>query len=1088
MNYAIYYFSHTRKLLPLLFLLLLAVELQAQLNYTTNSDGTLTVASYTGSGGAVVIPDTINGRVVTSIGVYAFWNGFTVTSVTIPTSVTSIGGYAFNFCSSLTNIVIPNSVTNIGDRVFYGCTHLASIAIPNSVTRIGISLFSGCSGLADVTIGNGTSILQSSEFFGCTSLTNVTIPSNIKYIEDKAFDNCTNLYSVIIGSGVTNVDQLAFYNCGNLTKVYFQGNAPKFQEDAFGPNAFLNDPNVTIYYVPGTAGWGPTFDQGVTYGPLPVALWYPFQYVTNNDGTLTITGYTGSGGGITIPSTINGLPVTSIGPDAFRDWTTLGSIIIPNSVTNIGQAAFSNCTSLTSITIPSSVAGIGSDAFNNCTSLTVVYFQGNAPTDDPTIFNGDANIVYYLPVTTGWGATFGGRPTSVLVDLQKPTLTLASFISGLQVSNAAFSVSGTAGDNVAVATVFYSVNDAGWNNAATANNWNNWSAVATLVPGTNTIRAYAMDISGNLSSTNTTSLAYVASAILSVSANGSGSLSPNYNGALLQIGKTYTITAKAGTGFAFTNWTDCAGNLVTNKPVLTFTMVSNSCYRANFVDVVRPILAITNLVPGQRLSNSLFTVKGRASDNLAVSNVWYQLNGGGWLPASGTNKWLAALTLTSRSNVVQAFAVDTTGNLSTTSSVSLVYVQTSVLTETTSGSGMVTPNFNGQLLEIGGSFTTTARAGTGFVFSNWVDGAGLVLTNQTAFKFTMQSNLVLTANFIPNPFLPVAGNYAGLFYDTNQNGVTVSNAGYFTATVTSGGGFTAKLQLGAKSNSFSGVFSLAGNWATSAIKGATNLGAQLQLDLTGGNQITGQISNNLWTAQLVANRSVYSKTNPAPQAGQYTLVIPGSADPANLPGGHGAVAVNVSSAGTVSVNGILGDGTVITESTFVSPQGQWPLYAKPYSSKGILLGWMTFTNDTTSDLAGVVSWIKPGLTGTKIYPTGFDWPYDSETNNAFGSAFTNRTPLLNWTNGVAILENGNLAQSLTNGLVIGSGGKITGTNKLSVTITTSGIQAGLFKGSVVNPVSGKTVPINGALLQKQDAGFGSFSGTNQTGSVSLEAQ
>ena len=217
------------------------------------------------------------------------------------------------------------------------------------------------------------------------------------------------------------------------------------------------------------------------------------------------------------------------------------------------------------------------------------------------------------------------------------------------------------------------------------------------------------------------------------------------------------------------------------------------------------------------------------------------------------------------------------------------------------------------------------------------------------------------------------------------------------------------------------------------------------------------------------------------------MVIPGSDDPANLPGGHGAAAVTVSSTGTVSVNGILGDGTVLTESTFVSQQGQWPLYAKLYSSKGILIGWMTFTNDTASDLAGVISWIKPGITGTKIYPNGFNWPYDSETNNAFGSVFTNRTPLLSWTNGVAILENGNLAQSISNGLVIGTGGKVTGTNKLSMTITTTGIKAGLFKGSVINPASGKAVPVNGALLQKQDAGFGSFPGTNQTGSVLLEA-
>ena len=45
-----------------------------------------------------------------------------------------------------------------------------------------------------------------------------------------------------------------------------------------------------------------------------VTVFEPTQYLyTVNNGTITITGYTGSGGAITIPSTINGLPVTSIG-------------------------------------------------------------------------------------------------------------------------------------------------------------------------------------------------------------------------------------------------------------------------------------------------------------------------------------------------------------------------------------------------------------------------------------------------------------------------------------------------------------------------------------------------------------------------------------------------------------------------------------------------------------------------------------------------------------------------------------------------------------------------------------------------------
>ncbi len=110
-------------------------------------EGVITIAGYSGTSTEVIIPETINGHSVTSIGECAFEDCSNLTSIEIPNSVTSIGECAFEDCSNLTSIEIPSSVTSIGKGAFFGCSSLTSIVIPNSVTNIGAYAFSDCSSL-----------------------------------------------------------------------------------------------------------------------------------------------------------------------------------------------------------------------------------------------------------------------------------------------------------------------------------------------------------------------------------------------------------------------------------------------------------------------------------------------------------------------------------------------------------------------------------------------------------------------------------------------------------------------------------------------------------------------------------------------------------------------------------------------------------------------------------------------------------------------------------------------------------------------------------------------------------------------------
>jgi hypothetical protein len=97
-------------------------------------------------------------------------------------------------------------------------------------------------------------------------------------------------------------------------------------------------------------------------------------------------------------------------------------------------------------------------------------------------------------------------------------------------------------------------------------------------------------------------------------------------------------------------------------------------------------IAITNPAASTRFTNNaVVTVQGTAADNLQVAAVNYQLNGGGWNPATGTTNWQTTVTLVQGTNAFQTFSVDTAGNNSLTNSRNLVLVLTAPIVVQTDG-------------------------------------------------------------------------------------------------------------------------------------------------------------------------------------------------------------------------------------------------------------------------------------------------------------------------------------------------------------------------------------------------------------------
>lgn len=105
-----------------------------------------------------------------------------------------------------------------------------------------------------------------------------------------------------------------------------------------------------------------------------------FSYTTNSNSAVILT-YTGSNSSVTIPSTIGGLPVTSIGDNSFANQSNILTITIPNAVTNIGSGAFSGCSNLSQVTIPDSVVSFGTGIFSASSNVAI---------------NGSQSLISYL--------------------------------------------------------------------------------------------------------------------------------------------------------------------------------------------------------------------------------------------------------------------------------------------------------------------------------------------------------------------------------------------------------------------------------------------------------------------------------------------------------------------------------------------------------------------------------------------------------------------------------------------------------------------------------------------------------------------
>ena len=206
--------------------------------------------------------------------------------------------------------------------------------------------------------------------------------------------------------------------------------------------------------------------------------------------------------------------------------------------------------------------------------------------------------------------------TAHFIDVQKPTVKITYPTRSLRiVTNGTVVLRGTAADNYGLTNVMYQLYTGAWTNAVSSNDWKNWTADFYPVSGLNTARVYSVDVNGYTSSISTVVFTYVPGAVMTVQTNGAGTVTPAYNGQVLEIGKSYKMTAKAASGSVFSNWTyGISGPVATNKTIVTFVMQSNLVLTANFRSLSKRFASADTAIDIPATPQAAITVDGSAKD------------------------------------------------------------------------------------------------------------------------------------------------------------------------------------------------------------------------------------------------------------------------------------------------------------------------------------------------------------------------------------------------------------------------------------------------------------------------------------------
>src|SRR6185295_8976563 len=110
------------------------------------------------------------------------------------------------------------------------------------------------------------------------------------------------------------------------------------------------------------------------------------------------------------------------------------------------------------------------------------------------------------------------------------------------------------------------------------------------------------------------------------------------------------------------------------------------------------------------------------------------------------------------------------------------------------------------------------------------------------------------------------------------------------------------------------------------------------LDFHGAEQVSGSVSNGVWTASLLGDRAqTYTLAHPAPHLGRHTWIVAGTPGTNGLPEGDGSGTAVIDKDNILTFRGTLAEGTPVALTIPVSKYGTWPLYVPLHGGRGSIV-------------------------------------------------------------------------------------------------------------------------------------------------------